>query len=97
MTFCCRDYEVLNHKMLQTLMEKVNGIQKHKEYLLWEMENDDSDDEVNWSSWIEEELPEDVDKLKDPDFVYPVEIAENLVGNKSTTRRFNLRNHLLTY
>ncbi|WMV53736.1 hypothetical protein MTR67_047121 [Solanum verrucosum] len=92
-----RDYEVLNHKMLQTLMEKVNGIQKHKEYLLWEMENDDSDDSVDWSSWIEEELLEDVDKLKDPDFVYPVEIAENLVGSKSITRRYNLRNHLLTY
>ncbi|PHT65399.1 hypothetical protein T459_29824 [Capsicum annuum] len=86
-----RDYEVLNHMMLQTLVEKVNGIQKHKEYLSWEMENEDSDSEVDWSSWIEAELPEDVDKLKDPDFVFPEEVAENSV------RRYNLRNHLLTY
>ncbi|KAK4337649.1 hypothetical protein RND71_042136 [Anisodus tanguticus] len=93
-----RDYEVLNYKMLQTLVEKVNGIQKHKEYLSWEMENDDSDSEVDWSSWIEAELPEDVDKLKDPDFVYPEEVAENSVGSKLITRRYNLRNHhLLTY
>ncbi|KAM3282678.1 protein GAMETE EXPRESSED 1 [Capsicum chacoense] len=86
-----RDYEVLNHMILQTLVEKVNGIQKHKEYLSWEMENEDSDSEVDWSSWIEAELPEDVDKLKDPDFVFPEEVAENSV------RRYNLRNHLLTY
>ncbi|XP_059307813.1 protein GAMETE EXPRESSED 1 isoform X1 [Lycium ferocissimum] len=92
-----RDYEVLNYKMLKTLVEKVNGIQKHKEYLSWEMENDDSDSDVDWSSWIEAELPEDVDKLKDPDFVFPEEVAENSVGSKSITRRYNLRNHLLTY
>ncbi|CAN4126344.1 unnamed protein product [Withania somnifera] len=92
-----RDYEVLNHKMLQTLVEKVNGIQKHKEYLSWEMENDDSDSEVDWSSWVEAELPEDVDKLKDPDFVFSEEVAENSVGSKPITRRYNLSNHLLTY
>nr|XP_016484079.1 PREDICTED: protein GAMETE EXPRESSED 1-like [Nicotiana tabacum] len=91
-----RDYEVLNHQMLLTLVEKVNGIQKQKKYLTWEMENDESDDDVDWSSWIEAELPEDVDKLKDPDFVYPEEVAENSVGNMSFTRRYNLRNHLLT-
>ncbi|PHU00351.1 hypothetical protein BC332_30138 [Capsicum chinense] len=32
---------------------------------------------VDWSSWVEAELPEDVDKLKDPDVVFPEEVAEN--------------------
>ncbi|OIT27341.1 PREDICTED: protein GAMETE EXPRESSED 1 [Nicotiana attenuata] len=90
-----RDYEVLNHQMLLTLVEKVNGIQKQKKYLSYEMENEDSDSDVDWCSWIEAELPEDVDKLKDPDFVYPEEVAENSVGNMSITRRYNLRNHHL--
>ncbi|XP_019191886.1 PREDICTED: protein GAMETE EXPRESSED 1-like [Ipomoea nil] len=87
-----RDYEILNHQMLVTLIEKVNGIQKHKE-LSWEMESD-SESEVNWSSWVDTELPDDVDKLEDPDYILLEEVAENHPGmnNALTCRRYNLRN-----
>lgn len=78
--------------MLLTLIEKVNGIQKHKE-LSWEMESD-SDSEVNWSSWVDTELPDDVDKLEDPDYILLEEVAENPVPvmNNTVTKRYNLRN-----
>jgi hypothetical protein len=49
-------HEVLNHKMLQTLIEKVNGMERHKE-LPWDVDSD-----VNWSKWIglvDTDLPED--------------------------------------
>ncbi|XP_031107502.1 protein GAMETE EXPRESSED 1-like [Ipomoea triloba] len=85
-----RDYEILNHQMLLTLIEKVNGIQKHKE-LPWEMESD-SDSEVNWSLWVDTELPDDVDKLEDPDYILLEEVAENPGMNNALTRRYNLRN-----
>lgn len=83
--------------MLLTLMEKVNGMQKHKESS-WEMEmeSDDSESEVeDWPSWIENELPDEVDKLQDPDYyLLPEAAAENslITSNAIVTGRYNLRN-----
>ncbi|KAL4347906.1 hypothetical protein GQ457_17G013460 [Hibiscus cannabinus] len=81
-----RDYEFLNHQMLLTLMEKVDNMQRNKA-LTWE--TDDSD--VDWSSWVDIELPEDVDKLEDPDFVIGEEMGESSVSTSSSTRKYNLR------
>ncbi|KAA8530696.1 hypothetical protein F0562_005370 [Nyssa sinensis] len=81
-----RDYEVLNHQMLLTLIDKVNGMEREKE-LLWDMDSD-----VNWSSWVDIELPEDVDNIEDPDYRLPEEVAENSVATTSITRKYNLRN-----
>ncbi|KAA8547678.1 hypothetical protein F0562_004107 [Nyssa sinensis] len=81
-----RDYEVLNHQMLLKLMDKVNGMEKNKE-LLWDMDSD-----VNWSSWVETELPEGVENIEDPDYILPEEVAENSVATTSITRNYNLRN-----
>ncbi|XP_073284947.1 protein GAMETE EXPRESSED 1-like isoform X2 [Primulina huaijiensis] len=83
-----RDYELLNHKMLLMLMEKVNAMQRNKEMLSFEM---DIDSEVNWSSWVDTDLPEDVDMLEDPDYVYPEEIGDSSSLTSSSTRRYNLR------
>ena len=83
----CRDYEVLNHQMLLTLIEKINGMQRYKE-LAWDMDND-----VNWSTWIDTDLPEDVSKFEDPDFIVPEEVGENSIMTTSNTRRYNLRSH----
>ncbi|MBA0656402.1 hypothetical protein Goklo_008760, partial [Gossypium klotzschianum] len=58
-----RDYEYLNHQMLLTLIDKVDTMQR-KEALSWEMEDSD----VDWRSWVDVELPEDVGQLEDPDF-----------------------------
>ncbi|KAK6267425.1 hypothetical protein QUC31_018262 [Theobroma cacao] len=83
--FTYRDYEYLNHQMLLTLMEKVNIIQSN-EALSWETDSD-----VDWSPWINDELPEDVDKLEDPDFLIQEEFGENLITTFSNTRKYNLR------
>ncbi|XP_039059910.1 protein GAMETE EXPRESSED 1-like [Hibiscus syriacus] len=82
-----RDYELLNHQMLLTLMEKVDKMQRNKASLSWETEDSD----VEWSSWVDVELPEDVDKLKDPDFVIGEEMEQSWVSTSSTTRKYNLR------
>uniref|UniRef100_A0A0A0KY67 Uncharacterized protein n=2 Tax=Cucumis sativus TaxID=3659 RepID=A0A0A0KY67_CUCSA len=78
-----RDYDVLNHHMLLMLMERINGMQTQNK-LSW----DDSDSEVDWTSWIDTELSEDVE---DPDFVLPEEVGENSITTASTSRRYNLR------
>lgn len=82
--FCtlCRDYEVLNHKILLTLVEKINDMQN---------EDEDTDSDFNWSSWIDADLPDDIDNLEDPDYKFPEEAGENSVTVFSDTKRYNLR------
>ncbi|KAF8398897.1 hypothetical protein HHK36_014761 [Tetracentron sinense] len=81
--FTYRDYELLNHRMLLTLIEKVSFIERNKFSL-------DMDYHVNLSSWIDTELPEDVDYCDDPDFL-PEEVGENSVTTTSITRKYDLR------
>ncbi|PON71755.1 hypothetical protein TorRG33x02_253470 [Trema orientale] len=76
--FTYRDYEVLNYQMLQTLIEKVNDIQRQA--LSWEVDTD-----MNWSSWVDIDLPEDVNKTEDPDYIVPEEVGENSITTSSTT------------
>ncbi|XP_022734465.1 protein GAMETE EXPRESSED 1 [Durio zibethinus] len=80
-----RDYEFLNHQMLLTLIEKVNNMQSNKA-LSWEMDSD-----VDWPSWIDAELPEEVEKLEDPDYIVQEEVGENSITTSSITRKYNLR------
>nr|XP_043631080.1 protein GAMETE EXPRESSED 1-like [Erigeron canadensis] len=82
-----RDYETLNHVMLQSLMEKINGILGKKQLLC-----DDDDTDVNWSSWVDTDISEDEleDLNKDPDFILPEEVKENLITT-SVSRGYNLR------
>lgn len=80
----CRDYEVLNYHMLQTLIEKVNCMQRKE--LTW-----DTDSEVNWSSWIDSDIPEDANDFEDPDYIVPEEVEENSIITTSNTRKYNLR------
>ncbi|CAI9753248.1 unnamed protein product [Fraxinus pennsylvanica] len=83
-----RDYEMLNHQMLLTLMDKINGLQSNKETLL----DMDEESDINWSLWVDCELPEDVDKSEDPDFVVAEEVGENSLETNSITKKYNLRN-----
>ena len=62
---------MLNHQMLLTLIEKVNSIRKNSE-LSW-----DTDSDVDWSSWIDTDLSDDEDNLKDPDYMLPVPLEFN--------------------
>lgn len=71
--------------MLLTLVEKFNVMQKQKEL----SQDIDSDDEL--SAWIDTDLPEDVDKLEDPDFMIPEEVEENSIVSSTITTRYNLR------
>ncbi|XP_047974363.1 protein GAMETE EXPRESSED 1-like [Salvia hispanica] len=87
--FTYRDYEVLNHEMLMTLMEKVNSIQRSKEMVAWDA---DVESDMNWRSWVDTELTEDVQLLEDPDYVLPEEFDEsNSSVTNSHTKSYNLR------
>ena len=78
--------------MLVSLLEKVNGMHKGDRFS-WDDDEDDVDSEVDWLSWIEAELPEDIGFKDDPDYMLPdtgEEVGENSVV-LSTERRYNLR------
>jgi hypothetical protein len=79
----CKDHEVLNHKMLQTLIENVNGMERHNE-LPWDVDSD-----VNWPKWIgsvDTDLPEDLNNFEDPNYILPKEVGENSTMNTSYKR-----------
>ncbi|KAD6453077.1 hypothetical protein E3N88_07782 [Mikania micrantha] len=78
-----RDYETLNHQMLQSLIEKVNGMQGNKR-LLYE----DDDGDIDWSSWVDSDLPDDEPEDLDYMFSEEVMVASSSV---SGSREYNLR------
>nr|POE69146.1 hypothetical protein CFP56_73254 [Quercus suber] len=71
--------------MLLTLIEQINGMQRNEE-LSWDMDSD-----VNWSSWIDTDLPEDVNNFEDPDYMLREEVGENSIMTTSIRRNYNLR------
>jgi hypothetical protein len=50
----------------------------------------DTTDYLDWSQFIDTDLPDDVNCIDDPDFVIPEEVAENSITT-STTKSYNLR------
>ncbi|KAJ9565136.1 hypothetical protein OSB04_001102 [Centaurea solstitialis] len=81
-----RDYETLNHQMLQSLIDKVNGMQGNKQLL------SDDDSDVDWSEWVDEDLPED--ELEDLDYMLPEHVGEASITT-SVSRDYNLRDRSL--
>ncbi|KAJ9556788.1 hypothetical protein OSB04_011402 [Centaurea solstitialis] len=81
-----RDYETLNHQMLQSLIDKVNGMEGNKQWLC------DDDSEVDWSLWVDDDLPED--DLEDLDFTLPEHFGHASITT-SVSRDYNLRNRRL--
>ncbi|GJT04112.1 protein gamete expressed 1 isoform X1 [Tanacetum coccineum] len=79
-----RDYESLNHQMLQSLIEKVNGMQGNKQLLY-----DDGESDVDWSSWIDTDITED--ELEDLDYMLPEAVKEGSITT-SGSREYSLRN-----
>nr|GEZ44301.1 hypothetical protein [Tanacetum cinerariifolium] len=57
-----RDYDSLNHQMLQTLVDKVNKLRNKND-------NDGYNDDVDWSSWIDSDITEY--ELDDLEYVPP--------------------------
>lgn len=54
--------------------------------------DEDTESELDWSSWIETDLTDDDENLGDPDYRIPLEIKDNSVITSSMTRRlYNFR------
>lgn len=53
----------------------------------------DADSDIDWSQWIDTEIPDGVDNLKDPDYLPPNEegIGQNSNLASWTGRKYNLR------
>uniref|UniRef100_A0A7N0VJJ6 Protein GAMETE EXPRESSED 1 n=1 Tax=Kalanchoe fedtschenkoi TaxID=63787 RepID=A0A7N0VJJ6_KALFE len=84
-----KDYDVLNHKLLTMLIDKVNWMEKNRN-LSWQTD-DDEDDDIIWSKWIDTDITEDLGKSEDPDYSLREEVGENSITTSSNARRYNLR------
>ncbi|CAF1698942.1 BnaC03g14190D [Brassica napus] len=84
--FTYRDYEVLNHDILLRLVDKVNSMQSKRD-LSWD---EDSESEVDWNTWIDKDIIDDGDSLRDPDYKIPEQIMDSSVFT-SSSRLYNLR------
>ncbi|KAL9245965.1 hypothetical protein vseg_019555 [Gypsophila vaccaria] len=89
-----RDYEALNHKMLASLIDKVNQIQKVKDY--YSSDDESVDSEVDWISWMDTSLPEDLSMNDDPDYLLPPyqedgHSEKSIVTSVDRNRKYNLR------
>ncbi|XP_045810311.1 protein GAMETE EXPRESSED 1-like [Trifolium pratense] len=84
-----KDLEKLNYQMLLTLVN-INNKQKLEESSSWDIDDAD-DDEVDWSRWIDTDLPDDLDCLDDPNFIIPEDVAKNSIITSTTTKSYNLR------
>jgi hypothetical protein len=97
-----RDYELLNHRLLETLVEKVHALEENaggRLALPYGME--ESERSLMDYSWVFDELADEVDSRMDPNYTLPpvrgargsYVVAEE-VGENSTTsagRKYNLR------
>uniref|UniRef100_A0A453KTV0 Uncharacterized protein n=1 Tax=Aegilops tauschii subsp. strangulata TaxID=200361 RepID=A0A453KTV0_AEGTS len=99
-TLCFRDYEVLNHRLLQTLVEKVRTLEKNAGDRMLSY-GSESDESLRNYSWVFDELTDEADSTADPNYALPAqtrrrynalpeEVAENSITT-SGSRRYNLR------
>ncbi|KAG6482368.1 protein GAMETE EXPRESSED 1-like [Zingiber officinale] len=87
-----RDYEILNHQLLQTLVEKVRIMEQNAESS--SCLESDGIISTSWLSWMHEELPDDEDEKLDPDYSLLEEVGENSVVLVPDDRKYNLRPRL---
>ncbi|XP_010449695.1 PREDICTED: protein GAMETE EXPRESSED 1-like [Camelina sativa] len=88
--FTYRDYDVLNHQILLGLVDKVNNMVSKRE-ISWDEE--DTESEVDWTSWIDTDLTDDDENLGDCDFQIPQVIKNkpDITSSTMTGRVYNLR------
>ncbi|GJN33412.1 hypothetical protein PR202_gb22010 [Eleusine coracana subsp. coracana] len=101
--FTFKDYGVLNHNLLQTLVEKVRAIEGNASCgdRMYAAYSSGTDRSLGNYSWIVEELLDEVDSKVDPDYVAPKQIRPRNhallegIGENSITwsdsRKYNLR------
>ncbi|CAN6351264.1 unnamed protein product [Urochloa humidicola] len=99
--FTFRDYEALNHRLLQTLVEKVRALEENTGGRALPYEKEESEGSLLNYSWVFDELVDEVDSKVDPSYkllperaprrnVLPEEVGENSVAT-SLGGRYNLR------
>ncbi|XP_062198603.1 protein GAMETE EXPRESSED 1-like [Phragmites australis] len=103
--FTYRDYELLNHRLLQTLVEKVRALEQNAGGRTLSYGSGESERSLRDYSWVFDELADEVDSKMDPtytlpperargrcadDVVLPEEVGENSITT-SVSRRYNLR------
>jgi len=101
-----RDYEVLNHGLLQTLVEKVRALEENTGRRALSYGSEEEEESLRDYSWVFDELADEVDSKMDPTYVLPPErsplirrrnqvvVAEEIGENSLTTsvsRKYNLR------
>ncbi|XP_026434315.1 protein GAMETE EXPRESSED 1-like [Papaver somniferum] len=86
--FTYRDKKVLDHQMIMSLIEKLGAIEERTKQMGLEMEStdDEDDDDIDFLTWIDEDLPED--NCMDPDFMLPERLAENSITTSSFSRKY---------
>jgi hypothetical protein len=96
-----RDYEVLNHRLLQTLVEKVRTLEENAGYKVLPY-GSESDESLGNYSWVFDMLTDEADSKADPNYALPEtarrrynnalpeEVGENSITT-SVSRRYNLR------
>ncbi|EMS48313.1 hypothetical protein TRIUR3_24934 [Triticum urartu] len=98
--FTFRDYEVLNHRLLQTLVDKVRTLEENAGDRMLSY-GSESDESLRNYSWVFDELTDEADSTADPNYALPEqtrrrygalpeEVAENSITT-SGSRRYNLR------
>ncbi|KQJ90425.1 protein GAMETE EXPRESSED 1 isoform X2 [Brachypodium distachyon] len=96
--FTFRDYELLNHRLLQTLVEKVRTLEENAGERM--LSYSGSDESLRNYSWVFDELADEADSKGDPNYALPEparrryaalpeEVGENSITTSS--RRYNLR------
>ncbi|KAF7130030.1 hypothetical protein RHSIM_Rhsim10G0182400 [Rhododendron simsii] len=87
-----RDLELANHHMILEMYKNNTDPVKGKRLNTECSWDSDCDSDVNWSSFIDTEIKEDIDSLGDPDYMLPEEVMENSVATSlTTTKTYNLR------
>ncbi|KAL4196091.1 hypothetical protein AMTRI_Chr04g244320 [Amborella trichopoda] len=82
-----RDYEVLNHQMLLTVVEKLNAMEAYTEKKKLSI---GTNNDTKFLSWINKELQEDESLDDDPDYI-PILHDEEESVSTITLKTYNLR------
>ncbi|CAN6182448.1 unnamed protein product [Urochloa humidicola] len=69
--FTFRDYEALNHRLLQTLVEKVRALEENAGGRALPYETEESECSLMSYSWVFDELADEVDSKVDPSYKLP--------------------------
>uniref|UniRef100_A0ACD5Y1X1 Uncharacterized protein n=2 Tax=Avena sativa TaxID=4498 RepID=A0ACD5Y1X1_AVESA len=100
--FTFRDYEVLNHGLLQTLVEKVRALEENAGDRMLPYGSESDESLMNYS-WVFDEMTDEADSKADPNYALPEpacrrryniaspeEVGENSITT-SLSRKYNLR------